>query len=104
MAVPSEKISDDSIEQYNTPLMCHAPASQSHQIDFGIGYATDTQFRLSATWRTPLINKYGHFQETKFEYSAVDPTGNFIYSIPLSHPTNDLFQGKLTVKKKNMLI
>jgi translocation and assembly module TamA len=89
---------DNKGYNYTVPINVSLTSAKSHQFDFGVGYATDTQFRLSAGWRTPLINKYGHFQETKFEYSALNPTGNFIYSIPLSHPTDDLFQIKVTVE------
>jgi translocation and assembly module TamA len=80
------------------PINASLTPAKSHQFDFGIGYATDTQFRLSAGWRTPLINKNGHFQETKIEYSPLNPTGKFIYSIPLSHPTNDILQFKVNVE------
>jgi len=72
--------------------------AKSHLFNVGVGYATDTEFRLSASWRTPLLNKYGHYQETKIEYSRLNPTGKFIYSIPLSHPLNDVLQLKLTVE------
>lgn len=89
---------DINNDKYTVPINVKLTPAKSHQLDFGIGYATDTQFRLSAGWRTPLINKHGHFQETKFEYSALNPTGNFVYSIPLSHPTNDLLQIKVTVE------
>jgi len=89
---------DKKNNPYTVPINVSLTPAKSHQLDLGIGYATDTQFRLSAGWRTPLINKYGHFQETKFEYSTLNPTGNFIYSIPLSHPTDDLLQIKVTVE------
>jgi len=94
----AQEIQDKKNHQYSIPIDVSLTAAKSHQLDLGIGYATDTQFRLSAGWRTPLINKYGHFQETKIEYSALNPTGKFIYSIPLSHPTNDILQFKITVE------
>jgi translocation and assembly module TamA len=96
--VHADKIQDEENNQYTIPIDVSLKPAKSHQLDFGIGYATDTQFRLSAGWRTPLINKSGHFQETKFEYSALNPTGKFVYSIPLNHPTNDIMQFKLTVE------
>jgi translocation and assembly module TamA len=85
-------------QAFTIPINVALTPAKSHLFDFGMGYATDTQFRLSAGWRTPLINKYGHFQETKIEYSALNPTGDFIYSIPLSHPTEDILQFKVTVE------
>lgn len=89
---------ESSVNDFTMPINVTLSPAKSHQFDFGVGYATDTKFRLSVGWRTPLINQYGHFQETKIEYSQINPTGNFIYSIPLGHPTEDLLQFKVTVE------
>lgn len=94
----SESKSDKVQDLYTVPLDVKLTPAKRHLFDLGIGYATDTLFRLSASWRTPLINKYGHFQETKIEYSFLNPTGNFIYNIPLSHPTEDILQFKMTAE------
>ncbi|WP_114327242.1 autotransporter assembly complex protein TamA [Candidatus Colwellia aromaticivorans] len=101
VAIQGDKNEDDINYKYTVPINVSLTAAKSHQFDLGIGYATDTQFRLSAGWRTPLINRHGHFQETKVEYSKLNPTGKFIYSIPLSHPTNDLLQFKITIENDN---
>ena len=98
LAAPADKIEDKTNKQYTIPINVSLTPAKSHLFDFGVGYATDTQFRLSASWRTPLINKYGHFQETKFEYSPKNPTGKFIYSIPLSHPSEDVLRLKMTIE------
>ena len=98
LAVPDDKIEDNTQQKFTVPISVSLAPAKSHLFDLGIGYATDTQFRFSAGWRTPLINKYGHFQETKLEYSKINPTGKFIYSIPLDHPINDLLQLKMTVE------
>ena len=96
-ALPAMK-TEDRVDDYTIPINVTLTPAKSHQFDFGVGYATDTKYRLSVGWRTPLINQYGHFQETKIEYSPINPTGNFIYSIPLGHPTEDLLQFKITVE------
>ncbi|WP_169303033.1 autotransporter assembly complex protein TamA [Thalassotalea mangrovi] len=70
--------------------------TKSHYVDVGFGYATDTLFRISTSWRTPKINSKGHSQETKIEYSQINPTGRFTYRIPLSHPLKDLLQFQVT--------
>ncbi|OUR83817.1 hypothetical protein A9Q75_04125 [Colwellia psychrerythraea] len=97
-ALQGDRVQDKVNDDYAIPINVTLTPAKSHQFDFGVGYATDTKFRLSVGWRTPLINKYGHFQETKIEYSSINPTGNFIYSIPLGHPTEDLLQFKVTVE------
>lgn len=96
-ALPAVK-TEDRVDDYTIPINVTLTPAKSHQFDFGVGYATDTKYRLSVGWRTPLINKHGHFQETKIEYSKRNPIGNFIYSIPLGHPTEDLLQFKITVE------
>lgn len=68
-----------------------APVNR-HNFEIGLGFSTDTEERLSLTWRTPLVNRYGHSQETRLEYSAINPGGRFTYNIPLSHPLNDVLQ------------
>jgi translocation and assembly module TamA len=68
-----------------------APVNR-HNFEVGAGFSTDTQERVSLTWRTPLVNRYGHSQETRLEYSTVNPGGRFTYNIPLSHPLKDVLQ------------
>lgn len=94
----AEKIQGNNSHQNTIPINAALTPAKSHQVDFGIGYATDTQFRLSVGWKTPLINQNGHYQETKIEYSPLNPTGKFIYNIPLSHPTNDLLRFKVNIE------
>lgn len=101
LAAPAEQVEYKKNNQYTVPINVSLMPTKSHLFDFGIGYATDTEFRLSAGWRTPLINKYGHFQETRFKYSPINPTGKFIYSIPLSHPFEDVLQLKVTVENED---
>ncbi|WP_394176258.1 autotransporter assembly complex protein TamA [Thalassotalea litorea] len=88
---------NDAVNQL-VPLKVTLGKTKSHFFDVGMGYATDTKFRISAGWRTPKINRYGHSQETKIEYSKINPTGRFTYRIPLSHPIKDLLQFQATLE------
>jgi translocation and assembly module TamA len=97
-AVKAELLTDKTKQLYKQPITVTLTPAKRHKFNLGLGYATDTKFRVSASWRTPLINQYGHFQETKLEYSKINPTGKFVYSIPLSHPRNDLMQWQLQVE------
>lgn len=80
------------------PIDVNIEKTQNHRFNFGVGYATDTKLRLSAEWKTPLVNRYGHKQETKITYSEINPVGKFKYSIPLSHPLNDVLQLEISLK------
>ncbi len=74
------------------PLNLEMYQAKRHSFDVGVGFSTDTEERLSLTWRTPRINRWGHSQETRLQYSSVNPSGRIIYTIPLTHPLNDLLQ------------
>ena len=80
------------------PIFASLEKAKSHHVDIGLGFATDTGFNTTFNWRTPLINRHGHQQETKIEYSTVNPSGQFSYTVPLSHPLNDVLKLQLELK------
>lgn len=83
------------------PIDISLKKAKSHQLDLGLGYATDTKENFSLVWKTPLINRYGHSQETRLSYSKINPTGNFVYSIPLTHANNDVLQLKALLEEND---
>jgi translocation and assembly module TamA len=83
------------------PVDVSLEKTKRHQLDLGLGYATDTKQRFSFGWKTPLVNRYGHRQETRLSYSTINPTGYFIYSIPLSHANNDVLQLQTELEKND---
>lgn len=91
---PNKEASKDNY----LPIDVSLEKAKSHFFNIGLEFATDTGVRTSLGWRTPLVNRYGHRQETTLEYSTVDPQGRFSYSIPLSHPLNDVLQFQLLLK------
>lgn len=74
------------------PIILRLQPIMRHAFDVGLGYSTDTEERVSLTWRTPRINRHGHSQVTRLEYSGINPSGRITYSIPLTHPLNDVLQ------------
>ena len=74
------------------PIMVNLQRAKRHSFDVGVGYSTDTEERISLTWRTPRINRHGHSQQTRLEYSPINPSGRFTYSIPVSDPLTDVVQ------------
>jgi translocation and assembly module TamA len=86
-------------EAGSIPVALELFPAKRHTVDVGIGFSTDTEERLSATWNTPRLNRYGHSQETRFEYSRIIPSGLFIYNVPLSHPLDDVLQFSLRVEQ-----
>ncbi len=86
------------IESNTVPVHVELLPAVRHSYRLGLGFSTDTQERISLTWRTPLINTRGHRQETRLEYSPIRPSGRFTYTIPLSHPLNDILQLRARVE------
>jgi len=82
----------DEAQNGQVPVAVRLQAAKSHSFDVGVGYSTDTEGRISLTWRTPKINRFGHSQVTRLEYSQVNPSARFTYTIPLHHPLNDILQ------------
>jgi translocation and assembly module TamA len=72
------------------PIAVDLLAAKRHSFEVGVGYSTDTEERVSLTWRTPKINRFGHSQVTRVELSPVNPNGRFTYSIPITNPLNDI--------------
>ncbi|MDG1753313.1 MAG: POTRA domain-containing protein, partial [Thalassotalea sp.] len=83
------------------PVDVSLEKEKSHQLDLGLGYATDTKQNFSFGWKTPLVNRFGHRQETRLSYSKINPTGHFIYGIPLTHPNNDILQFKALLEEND---
>jgi translocation and assembly module TamA len=83
------------------PIDVSLEKAKRHHLNLGLGYATDTKERFSFGWKTPLVNRYGHRQETRLSYSTINPTGYFIYSIPLTHPNNDVLQLQTELEKND---
>ena len=74
------------------PVVVNLQRAKRHSFDVGVGYSTDTEERMSLTWRTPRINRHGHSQQTRLEYSPINPSGHITYSIPVSDPLTDVVQ------------
>ncbi len=80
----------DAAEDGRIPVSLSLTPAKRHSFNLGIGFRTDTEERVSVTWRTPKINAAGHSQETRLEYSPINPSGRTTYRIPLTHPLNDV--------------
>lgn len=93
-----EKDDAAATKDKHIPIQVTLERAKKHNFDVGLGYATDTDFRISTSWKTPLLNQYGHRQETQIKYSKVNPTGRFIYSIPMNDSLNDTVQFKFLLE------
>ena len=85
---PETEMAENTI----VPISLELFPAERHRFNVGVGFSTDTEERVSVTWRTPRVNRYGHRQETRLQYSRVNPSGRFTYTIPLKHPLDDVLQ------------
>jgi translocation and assembly module TamA len=85
---PETEMAENTI----VPISLELYPAERHRFSVGVGFSTDTEERVSVTWRTPRVNRYGHRQETRLQYSRVNPSGRFTYTIPLKHPLDDVLQ------------
>jgi translocation and assembly module TamA len=98
IVIVPEKTNESAIREKSVPIQVTLQQAKKHYFDVGVGYATDTDFRVSGGWKTPLLNKYGHSQETQIKYSKINPGGRFNYSIPINGSLNDTLQFKLLLE------
>lgn len=62
-----------------------------HEIETGIGYATDVGPRMSATWEKPWVNRYGHRLNATAKVSQPEAELSFDYQIPVGNPLRDYY-------------
>ncbi|WP_174849106.1 autotransporter assembly complex protein TamA [Yersinia artesiana] len=65
------------------PLDAVVTPRTENTVELGGGYATDVGPRLTASWRKPWVNSYGHSLTTSTTLSAPEQTLDFSYRIPL---------------------
>ena len=65
------------------PLDAVVTPRTENTVELGGGYATDVGPRLTASWRKPWMNSYGHSLTTSTTLSAPEQTLDFSYRIPL---------------------
>jgi translocation and assembly module TamA len=74
------------------PIVVELQPAPQHSYEVGVGFSTDTRERLSLSWHSPRLNRYGHSQKTILRYSPVNPAARLVYSVPLDDPARDLLQ------------
>ncbi|MBR9726946.1 autotransporter assembly complex family protein [Shewanella intestini] len=91
----------EHIQNEQVPIKVMLTPKPSHSIEVGlgadIGNTSDSSIepRVKLTWRTPQINRFGHFQDTTAEWSPDRPKLLTTYTIPLAHPLDDQFKIKV---------
>lgn len=72
-----------------TPVIVTLNADRLNNIETGIGYGTDTEFRIRTQYRRAIVNSYGHSFDANLELSKIRQSLDTRYSIPYNDPIND---------------
>ncbi|MGL5031958.1 MAG: autotransporter assembly complex protein TamA [Aeromonas sp.] len=73
------------------PIAVSLENRTDHEIEVGVGYATDVGPRMSATWEKPWVNRYGHRLFATAEVSAPQAALSLDYQIPVGNPLRDYY-------------
>ena len=77
-------------KDYTIPVDVQLTAAKSHQLGFGVGFATDTGPRVTMSWERPYLNAQGHSISAETALSFVQQNLSTQYKIPLeSNPETD---------------
>ncbi|MEZ6961626.1 MULTISPECIES: autotransporter assembly complex family protein [unclassified Aeromonas] len=76
---------------YRVPISVTLANRVDHEIEAGLGYATDVGPRMSATWEKPWVNRYGHRLFATAKVSAPEAELSFDYQIPVGNPLRDYY-------------
>ena len=71
------------------PVVVTVNTENPNSAEVGIGYGTDTEFRLRGQYRKALINDRGHSVEANLEVSKIRQAFDARYNLPYKHPLED---------------
>lgn len=80
LAEPAEAVEGE------VPVHLRAQRGKRHRYGIGLGYGTDTGYRVSGQWVMRRVNKSGHSLAFDARYSPIKWTFNSTYSIPIGNP------------------
>lgn len=87
----AEKLKDKARELKRVPVIVTINADKLNSAELGVGYGTDTGFRLRNQYRRAIVNRYGHSFDANMELSGIRQSVDAHYTIPYKHPINDYF-------------
>jgi translocation and assembly module TamA len=68
------------------PVQISGEKGKRHRYGMGLGYGTDTGYRISGNWTMRRINKSGHNLAFNARYSPITWSFNTAYTIPIGNP------------------
>ena len=80
------------------PMKVSLAPQAKNQIETGIGYATDVEFRGTLKWKKPWVNELGHSFDSSLLVSKPEQTITAGYQIPLENVLRDYYRIQYAMK------
>ncbi|MGL0951318.1 autotransporter assembly complex protein TamA [Vibrio vulnificus] len=80
------------------PMKVSLAPQAKNQIETGIGYATDVEFRGTLKWKKPWVNELGHSFDSSLSISKPEQTVTAGYQIPLEDVLHDYYRIQYAMK------
>ena len=90
----------DRSKDYNIPIHVGVVPKTAHELETGIGFATDEGPRVSLTWDKPWLNDKGHSISNSFAISKINTELSSRYKIPAGNPLMDYYTLDVGYQKK----
>lgn len=74
------------------PIDITVTPADRHQLEVGVGFATDVGPRLRFGWHQPWVNSLGHSLDHDLYLSAPEQRFSGVYSMPLENPLRDSYR------------
>ena len=84
------------------PVSIRADLSRRYRYTFGVGYATDTQERVTATWEDRRVNRLGHRFNVELEAAPLAKSLKSRYIVPIGDPALEKLQFELTSEQQQL--
>lgn len=76
---------------YHVPVYMGVVPKTAHEIETGIGFATDEGPRISLSWDKPWLNEKGHSVSNELKLSQINAEITSSYKIPAGNPLRDYY-------------
>ncbi len=85
---------------FQVPVFIGVTPKKDHEIETGIGFATDEGARLSVSWDKPWVNDKGHSFTNELKLSAINIELSSRYKIPAGNPLRNYYSLEQGYQKK----
>ncbi|WP_434353669.1 BamA/TamA family outer membrane protein [Psychrobacter sp. HD31] len=93
---------EDVEQSKKVPVYVMVTADKPRDAEFGVGYGTDTGFRVRSKFDNNLLNRDGYKAGVEGFWSNVEKGATAYVSRPWKHPLNDTLNGSVSYKEEQI--